>query len=67
MCPDGRLKAQRKQSSGDTTLDGAIEAEIARKKVTVPKNVGDLLKGQCQKIRYEFTWKGTSGGRGTVQ
>lgn len=36
--PDGRLKAQREQSSGDTTHDRAIEAEIARKKVTVPNN-----------------------------
>jgi hypothetical protein len=67
VCPDGKLKAQRKQSTGDTTLDGAIEAEIARKKVPVPKNVGDLLGGKCQKIKYEFTWQGTSGGRGNVQ
>lgn len=67
VCPDGRLKAQRKKSTGDPTLDGAIQNAIASLKVSMPKNVGELLKGSCKTIKYQFTWRGKGGGGGSVK
>lgn len=67
VCPDGSIKAQRKKSTGDSGLDGAIDVAIGAKKVSVPKNVGDLLKGKCKKIQYEFTWRGKGQGKGAVK
>ncbi|HEY8379538.1 MAG TPA: hypothetical protein VIK91_23760 [Nannocystis sp.] len=67
VCPDGRLSAQKKQGTGDNTLDARIKNAIDSLKISVPKNVQELLKGKCQKIRYEFTWRGQGGGKGKVE
>lgn len=67
VCPDGNLAAQMKQSTGDNMLDSRIKNAIDSLKIKVPTNVSDLLKGKCQKIKYEFTWRGQGAGRGKVQ
>lgn len=67
VCPDGNLKAQRKQGTGDTMLDSRIQNAVDSLKIKVPPNVGELLKGKCKKIQYEFTWRGLGDGKGKVQ
>ena len=67
VCPDGKLAPQRKGSTGDATLDTRIESAIKGLKVSVPKSVADLLKGQCKMIQYEFVWRGKGQGRGSVK
>lgn len=67
VCPDGRLSAQSKQSTGDPTLDSRLKQAIGGLEVEVPGAVLDRLGGRCRKIRHEFTWRGRGGGSGTVQ
>lgn len=67
VCPDGRLRAQRKGSTLEPSVAGALEAEIGRQRVPIPASVRDRLAGECQKIKYLFTWRSTNEGRGTVQ
>ncbi|WAS93140.1 hypothetical protein [Nannocystis punicea] len=67
VCPDGGLSAQLKQSTGDPVLDARIKNTIDALEVDVPDDVLALLGGKCQKIKYEFTWRGKNIGRGTVQ
>jgi hypothetical protein len=67
VCPDGRLSAQQKGSTGDKTLDARIKATIDALKVNVPANVSGLLNGKCKTIKYEFTWRGKGQGSGAVK
>lgn len=67
VCPDGRLSAQQKGSTGDKTLDSRIKATIEGLKVSMPANVSELLKGKCKTIKYEFTWRGKGQGSGSVK
>jgi len=67
VCPDGKLSAQQKKGTGDTTLDSRIKSTIEGLKVSVPAGVADLLKGKCKKIQYEFTWRGKGAGAGAVK
>ena len=67
VCPDGKLESQTKKPTGDATLDARIKNAIDSLKVTMPKSVVDLLKGKCQTIKYEFTWRGKGGGLGSVK
>jgi hypothetical protein len=67
VCPDGNIKAQRKQGTGDAMLDSRIQNAVDSLKIKVPPNVGELLKGKCKKIQYEFTWRGLGDGKGKVQ
>lgn len=67
VCPDGTLESQTKKPTGDAMLDARIKNAIDSLKVTMPKNVVDLLKGKCQTIKYEFTWRGKGGGLGSVK
>ena len=67
VCPDGKLESQTKKPTGDAMLDARIKSAIDGLKVNMPKNVVDLLKGKCQTIRYEFTWRGRGEGKGTVK
>jgi hypothetical protein len=67
ICPDGKLSAQMKKSTGDSTLDSRIRNTVEGLKVSVPKNVSELLKGKCKKILFEFTWRGKGGGAGAVK
>jgi hypothetical protein len=67
VCPDGALSAPLKQSTGDPVLDARIKNALDALHVDLPAHVLALLAGNCQKIRYEFTWRGKDTGRGTVQ
>ncbi|MCY0993946.1 hypothetical protein OV203_42805 [Nannocystis sp. ILAH1] len=67
VCPDGALSAQLKQSTGDPVLDARIKNAIDALQVDLPAHVLALLAGKCQKIKYEFTWRGKGTGRGIVQ
>lgn len=67
VCPDGKLESQTKKPTGDAMLDARIKNAIDGLKVTMPKSVVDLLKGKCQTIKYEFTWRGKGGGLGSVK
>jgi len=67
VCPDGGLSAQIKQSTGDSVLDARIKNAIDALEVDLPREVLAVMGGKCQKIKYEFTWRGKDAGRGTVQ
>ena len=68
VCPDGKLKQRKRvKSSGDSELDGKIENALGAIKVPLTKEVIAALGGGCKKIRYDFTWKGTGGGSGSVK
>lgn len=67
ICPDGKLEAQRKQGTGDATLDSRIQSTIQGLKVSMPANVSELLGGKCKTIKYEFSWRGKGAGAGSVK
>lgn len=68
VCPDGKLKQRKRvKSTGDNELDGKIANALDAIKVPLTKEVVAALGGGCKKIRYDFTWKGTGGGSGSVK
>ncbi|PCC70104.1 hypothetical protein SAMN02745121_08535 [Nannocystis exedens] len=55
ICPDGRLSAQRKQSTGTPSSTAGSSPPSRLSRSTFPNEVLALLAGRCQKISYEFT------------
>ncbi len=68
VCPDGTLKQRKRvQSTGDAGLDGKIANALGSIRVPLTNEVKAKLGGKCQRVRYDFTWRGTGGGSGSVR
>lgn len=67
VCPDGRLEANRKQTTGEAQVDRMIDDVIKTLKVAAPPQaIRAQLAGACKKIPYDFTMK-LAGGKTTVK
>jgi hypothetical protein len=65
VCPDGRLKSNRRQGTREAQLDGLIDNAIESLKIAAPPPaIRAQLAGACKKIPYDFTMK---FGRGKTE
>lgn len=58
VCKDGKVdKVYQNGSTGDSTLDNQIKAELERLKFKpIPANVAKGMKKNCSILRYTFKW-----------